>query len=60
MDHDAGAITVHVYSPPLRAIGYYEVVDGLLQRTPAPPDEAASRGGQAVQAAGRESVALAA
>src|SRR5450755_2807286 len=27
MDHDAGAITVHVYSPPLRAIGYYEVVD---------------------------------
>jgi len=39
MDHDAGAITVHVYSPPLRAIGYYEVVDGLLQRTPGPPDE---------------------
>jgi hypothetical protein len=40
MDHDAGAVTVHVYSPPLRAIGYYEVVDGLLQRTPGPPDEA--------------------
>ena len=40
MDHDAGAVTVHVYSPPLRAIGYYEVVDGLLQRTPGPADEA--------------------
>jgi hypothetical protein len=24
----------------LRSIGYYEVVDGLLQRTPGPPDEA--------------------
>jgi NADPH:quinone reductase-like Zn-dependent oxidoreductase len=33
----AGAVTVHVYSPPLRAIGYYEVVDGLLQRIPGPP-----------------------
>src|SRR5580658_3254084 len=40
MDHDAGSITVHVYSPPLRSIGYYEVVAGLLQRTPGPPDEA--------------------
>jgi hypothetical protein len=40
MDHQAGAITVHVYSPPLRAIGYYEVIDGLLQRIPGPPDEA--------------------
>ena len=40
MDHEAGAVTVHVYSPPLRAIGYYEVVDGLLQRTLGPPDEA--------------------
>jgi hypothetical protein len=39
MDHDAGSITIHVYSPPLRAIGYYEVVGGLLQRTPGPPDE---------------------
>jgi hypothetical protein len=39
MSHDAGAVTVHVYSPPLRSIGHYEVVDGLLQRTPRPPDE---------------------
>jgi hypothetical protein len=40
MEHGAGAVTVHVYSPPLRAIGYYEVIDGLLQRIPGPPDEA--------------------
>jgi len=40
MNHEAGAVTVHVYSPPLRAIGYYEVVNGLLQRVPGPPDEA--------------------
>jgi quercetin dioxygenase-like cupin family protein len=40
MYHDTGALTIHVYSPPLRAIGYYEVVNGLLQRTPGPPDEA--------------------
>ena len=39
MDHETGAVTVHVYSPPLRAIGYYELVDGLLQRTPGPPDD---------------------
>jgi hypothetical protein len=39
MDHDAEAITVHVYSPPLHAIGYYEVVEGMLQRIPGPPDE---------------------
>ena len=39
MTHD-DAVTVHIYSPPLRAIGYYELVDGLLQRTVGPPDEA--------------------
>jgi hypothetical protein len=39
MNHEAGAVTVHVYSPPLRSIGYYEVIDGLLQRIPGPPDE---------------------
>jgi hypothetical protein len=38
MDHEEGAITIHVYSPPLNAIGYYEIVDGLLQRTPGPAD----------------------
>ncbi len=40
MDHDPGSVTIHVYSPPLRAIGSYEVVEGLLQRTPGAPDEA--------------------
>ena len=40
MYHDTGAVTIHVYSPPLRAIGYYEVINGLLQRTLGPPDEA--------------------
>jgi quercetin dioxygenase-like cupin family protein len=40
MNHDADAVTVHIYSPPLRGIGYYEIVEGLLQRTPGPPDEA--------------------
>jgi hypothetical protein len=39
MDHAAGAVTVHVYSPPLRGIGSYELHDGLLQRVPGPPDE---------------------
>ncbi len=40
MNHDAGAVSVHIYSPPLQAIGYYEIVNGLLQRTLGPPDEA--------------------
>ena len=30
---------MHVYSPPLRAIGYYEIAGGLLQRIPGPPDQ---------------------
>jgi hypothetical protein len=38
MTHESRAVTVHVYSPPLRAIGYYEIIDGLLQRTPGPPE----------------------
>lgn len=39
MEHDAGAITVHVYSPPIRSLGHYELVDGMLQRTPGGPDD---------------------
>jgi hypothetical protein len=39
MDHEAGAVTVHVYSPPLREIGHYELVDGRLSRTPIPGDQ---------------------
>lgn len=40
MDHAAGAITVHVYSPPIRRIGAYDVRDGQLHRWSGSPDEA--------------------
>ena len=39
MDHEAGAVTVHVYSPPIRAIGHYDLHDGQLRRTQIPPDQ---------------------
>jgi hypothetical protein len=39
MHHDPEAVTIHVYSPPIRRIGSYEVVDGVLRRTPGSPDE---------------------
>jgi hypothetical protein len=39
MEHERGAVTIHVYSPPIASIGHYDVVDGELRRTPAPPDE---------------------
>ena len=39
MEHDAGAVTIHVYSPPIASIGHYEIVDGELHRHPGPPDE---------------------
>jgi hypothetical protein len=39
MEHEPGAITVHVYSPPIRSIGEYELEDGELRRRPAAPDE---------------------
>jgi hypothetical protein len=39
MDHDAGAVTIHVYAPPIRALGHYEIFDGELHRIPGPPDE---------------------
>jgi len=38
MDHEAGAVTIHVYSPPIRAIGHYDLRDGQLRRTRIPPD----------------------
>ncbi len=40
MEHDRGAVTIHVYAPPIREIGHYEIVDGELRRHPGPPDEA--------------------
>jgi hypothetical protein len=39
MEHEPGAITIHVYSPPIRSIGEYELEDGQLRRRPAAPDE---------------------
>ena len=38
MEHDQGAVTIHVYSPPIRALGHYEVDEGELRRRPVPPD----------------------
>jgi Cysteine dioxygenase type I len=39
VDHERGAVTIHVYSPPLGEIGHYEVVEGELCRHAGPPDE---------------------
>ena len=39
VDHLEGAVTVHVYSPPLSSIGHYELVDGELRREAGAPDE---------------------
>jgi Cysteine dioxygenase type I len=39
MEHEPGAVTVHVYSPPIRSIGEYELEDGELRRRPVAPDE---------------------
>ncbi len=39
VDHERGAVTIHVYSPPLGQIGHYEVVNGELHRHVEPPDE---------------------
>lgn len=39
MEHESGAVTVHVYSPGIRSIGEYELEDGELRRRPVPPDE---------------------
>jgi hypothetical protein len=38
MDHAAGAVTVHVYSPPIRSIGHYDLVGDQLRRWPGAPD----------------------
>lgn len=39
MHHDPGAVTIHVYSPPIRRLGVYEVTDGILTRKPQSADE---------------------
>jgi len=38
MDHAPGAVTVHVYSPPIASIGHYDLVDGQLRRVAGEPD----------------------
>ena len=38
MEHEQGAVTIHVYSPPIAAIGHYEIVEGELHRREGPPD----------------------
>jgi len=39
VDHLRGAVTLHVYSPPLRSIGHFELLNGELRRSPSSPDE---------------------
>jgi len=39
MEHEPGAVTIHVYSPPMRAIGHYDVENGELRRLLTPPDD---------------------
>jgi len=38
VDHERGAVTIHVYSPPIEAIGHYDLIDGTLHRQAGPPD----------------------
>jgi hypothetical protein len=39
MGHQAGAVTIDVYSPPIRAIGHYDLHEGQLRRRQGPPDQ---------------------
>jgi Cysteine dioxygenase type I len=39
VEHARGTVTIHVYAPPLREIGHYEVVEGELRRDARPADE---------------------
>jgi len=39
MDHQAGAVTIHVYSPPVPGIGHYDLHGGLLRRSEGLPDQ---------------------
>jgi histidine ammonia-lyase len=39
MEHEPGAVTIHVYSPPIRSLGHYDLVGGELRRRPGDPDE---------------------
>ncbi len=50
MEHEPGAITIHVYSPPIRSIGHYELEDGELRRKPLAPDDPSPSSPQLVAA----------
>jgi histidine ammonia-lyase len=39
MEHEPGAVTIHVYSPPIRSLGHYDLIDGEIRRRPGAPDE---------------------
>jgi hypothetical protein len=39
MHHDPNAVTIHLYSPPIRRLGAYDLVDGVLTRTPQSADD---------------------
>jgi hypothetical protein len=54
MDHQAGAITIHVYSPPIQSIGHYDLRDGQLRRVPGAPDQPSPPSGALYQALHRE------
>jgi hypothetical protein len=54
VDHVPGAVTVHVYSPPLREIGHYEVVDTELRRHAGAPDEVSPPSPELTSALARE------
>jgi hypothetical protein len=56
VDHLEGAVTVHVYSPPLRSIGHYELVDGELRREPGSPDEVSPPSVELTRALGARSM----
>ena len=50
MDHAPGAVTVHVYSPPIASIGHYDLVDGQLRRVAGEPDAPSSPSGALLDA----------
>jgi hypothetical protein len=52
VDHHEGAVTVHVYAPPLGSIGHYELVDGELRREAGAPDEVSPPSLKLMQALG--------
>jgi hypothetical protein len=39
MEHERGAVTIHVYSPPIETIGHYDLIEGALHRQAGPHDE---------------------